>query len=222
MIEVDVHCGKHKVLEWTVNKENETTHLDWMCKHVKWEHELKKAVCKEIKRLYFPGEVDAPGFADYVFTKKCVRKEGKMVNMNAGQKDPNQDIVLRKVMWHECMIIKFCRGDMADPTNWTQVFNYAKKHSYHKFNLETDINDNAIRLTDLKCQCNEIPQAPLENVYGGRKHYPPRPTHTRLPTSNFNHPYDTMPQTGGYNADKYYAEKYLKYKDKYLSLRGGF
>jgi len=264
MIEVDIHCGKHKKLEWRIDPEHEGEHLEWMKKHVEWEHNLKKAVCQEIKKLYFVADVNAPGFGDYTLVKKCVKKEGKMVNMDAANMDP-RDILLRKIMWHECVIMKFCRGPIPTPQNWTKIFDYPKKHSYHKFNLETDINDpGAIMLRDLNCQCTNIPQdtsrgaevsrgfevsrgpgtrmgaeASRQASWGttqgtpwgipqGASSVTSRGKHMGMEGGNYGSKWnihDTKPQwlqKGGNNTDKYYAEKYLSYKDKYLALKGGY
>jgi len=145
-----------KTMEWP-KKRDMCEDIKAATEHTRWEHALKKAVCKRIKEhkvhqatpernVNIEGQAPGPIVGDHrwKFVKECYRKEGTIVNVNC---EYGKAIVFRKVFCHDCVTLKFCKG--TKPVGGKKIWNYTISGHNYAFILEHFEHDQFIDMKDL-------------------------------------------------------------------------
>jgi hypothetical protein len=132
IFEFEAHC--EKLAEWTEKRDasNIKGHSEWMLKDLAWNYALKDAIINELKK-----KLDKDTLESYVMTRKKVKKEEGMINMNSA-KGPSNDINFREIYSMQVCIFKYTKGKHSE--NWTDMYNYKKTHLKLLYNMNCDEN----------------------------------------------------------------------------------
>lgn len=135
-VHIKMYCTSR--IEWEeskVHEENLEGHKKWMMEHLEWEYALaekaKNAAREELMKM------GGGNYENYEIMKKKKSKEGKMINMNFGQK--SDKIRYNKLFWMEFCMKKMVKG--KKPDNWTDMFDYNKSYCCLTYNVMCKNND---------------------------------------------------------------------------------
>jgi hypothetical protein len=209
-------------MEW-IQTDDFAQHEVWLLKHAMWEHKLHKAVCDIVKAAHFSGEAE---YSSYKFHNERKSDECEIFNLNVGQN--TTEVKLRKVFSMEKCMKKFVKG--TKPTEYTKVFDYTKTHTVHVFNGTKDAEHNpvlseivtySIPTEEMQMQSKTASSTKLRTAATASNTMTTNATLSNAALSNaaasnlatLRQTTQQPTQTGGYET------KYLKYKNKYLSLK---
>lgn len=214
VIKVFVHCNR--VIEWTHHPDDVEAHIQWLTRHVRWEHQLKKEVKKLVLKKHF-GTDEIHN--DYHFCKESFKKEGEKINVSPVG---STEIRLRQVKLLEECVFKFDKG--TKPADWKEIFDYGKTVEIHNFHLSGDDTTGEIKLTHLG-QTFEVPSEGgifASKSTKGTYNIPSNVT-TNQTLSNLANRLASASKTGTQptvqQGGDIYEDRYMKYKKKYLDLK---